>query len=142
MADRLENLIAKIDKKLEDKMILERKTRQLPRGKLLYWYGEVEGYHDFKLQMLDMLSYDSEYLNLSTLKDQIKGKDKAHIMNFLFNVEDVPEAFSVLDMHYGRIEIVLPRLKKKLDENWYEGEIGGKVGMFPTDYVEVTVPLP
>jgi len=34
------------------------------------------------------------------------------------------------------------RLKKKLDENWFEGEIGGKVGMFPTTYVEVTVPLP
>ena len=34
------------------------------------------------------------------------------------------------------------RLKKKLDENWFEGEIGGKVGMFPTDYVEVVVPLP
>ena len=34
------------------------------------------------------------------------------------------------------------RLKKKLDENWFEGEIGGKVGMFPTDYVEVVIPLP
>merc|ERR1719166_959248 len=23
------------------------------------------------------------------------------------------------------------RLKKKLDENWFEGELGGKIGMFP-----------
>ena len=116
LADKLENLIAKIDKKLEDKMILERKTRQLPRGRLLYWDGSVEGYHDFKLQMCDMLTYDSEFLNLSTLKDQIKGKDKTHILNLLFNVEDVAEAFSVLDMHYGRIETVLPRLKHKLNK--------------------------
>lgn len=34
------------------------------------------------------------------------------------------------------------KLKKKLDENWFEGEIGGKVGMFPVDYVDVIVPLP
>ena len=66
--------------------------------------------------MNDMLIYDSEYLNLSTLKDQIKGKDKTHILNLLFNVESKAEAFSVLDMHYGRIETVLPRLKRKLDK--------------------------
>jgi hypothetical protein len=34
------------------------------------------------------------------------------------------------------------RLKKKLDENWYEGEVGGKVGIFPVSYVEVVIPLP
>ena len=34
------------------------------------------------------------------------------------------------------------RLKKKLDENWFEGELGGKVGMFPVDYVDVVVALP
>ena len=34
------------------------------------------------------------------------------------------------------------RLKKKLDDNWFEGELWGKVGMFPVDYVEVVVPLP
>ena len=86
LADKLENLIAKIDKKLEDKKIFERKTRQLPRGKLLFWDGSVESYHDFKLQMTDMLIYDSEYLNLSTLKNQIKGKDRSHILNLLYNV--------------------------------------------------------
>ena len=36
----------------------------------------------------------------------------------------------------------LSRLKKKLDENWFEGEFGGKIGMFPVDYVDVVVPLP
>jgi hypothetical protein len=34
------------------------------------------------------------------------------------------------------------RLKKKLDENWFEGEVGGKVGLFPVSYVEVLIPLP
>ena len=41
-----------------------------------------------------------------------------------------------------RTFMLLFRLKKKLDENWLEGELGGKVGMFPTTYVEIIVPLP
>ena len=112
----MENLISKIDKKLDDKKVFERKTRQLPRGNLLSWDGSVESYHDFKLQMTDMLIYDSEYLNLSTLKNQIKGKDRNHILNLLHNVESKTEAFSVLDMHFGVIENVLPRLQQKLDK--------------------------
>lgn len=34
------------------------------------------------------------------------------------------------------------RLIKKLDDAWFEGELCGKKGMFPVDYVEVVVPLP
>ena len=63
-----------------------------------------------------MLLYDCEYLNLSTLKDQIRGKDKNHILTLLHNVVDKNEAFKVLDMHFGDIRTILPRLKVKLDK--------------------------
>jgi endophilin-A len=34
------------------------------------------------------------------------------------------------------------RLRKKIDDNWLDGEIGGRTGMFPSTYVEVVTPLP
>jgi endophilin-A len=33
-------------------------------------------------------------------------------------------------------------LKEKLDENWFEGTLQGKTGLFPVNYVTVLVPLP
>ena len=55
LVEKLENLITRIDRKLEEKKIYERKTRQLPRGKLITWDGCIEGYLDFRRQMQNML---------------------------------------------------------------------------------------
>jgi len=33
-------------------------------------------------------------------------------------------------------------LLNKIDENWFEGSIGGRTGYFPVNYVKVDVPLP
>ena len=66
--------------------------------------------------MENMLQYDCEFLNLSTLKDQIRGKERAYIFDLLHNVDDKAEALAVLDLHFGDIRTVLPRLKMKLDK--------------------------
>ena len=50
------------------------------------------------------------------MKEQIKGKDKPFINDLLHNVEDLAEAFSVLDTHFGDVRTVLPRLRMKLDK--------------------------
>ena len=63
LVEKLENLVTRIDRKLEDKKIFERKTRQLPRGKLITWDGSVKSYLDYRRQMQNMLLYDCEYLN-------------------------------------------------------------------------------
>ena len=57
--------------------------------------------------------------------------------------KEIPSGEELLDF-LDVLDISRPhfRLKKKLDENWYEGELGGKIGMFPVDYVDVVVPLP
>ena len=116
LLDKMENLVLKIDQKIEDKKMLDRKQRQLPRGKMMTWDGGVESYLDFKRQMMDMLIYDSESLNLSSLKAQIVGKEKNYIMDLLHNVDSKEEAFEVLNTHFGDIRTVLPRLRVKLDK--------------------------
>ena len=103
MLEKMESLMVKIDQKIEDKKMLDSKQRQLPRGKMMTWDRGVESYLDVKRQMLDMLIYDSESLNLSSLKAQIVGKEKGHIMDLLHNVDSKEEAFEVLYTHFGDI---------------------------------------
>ena len=57
------------------------------------WSGQLEDYIDFKKSMQEFLCYELEGLNLSTLKTQIVGKDKPLILDYLYNVESIKEAF-------------------------------------------------
>ncbi|XP_049825851.1 E3 ubiquitin-protein ligase SH3RF1 isoform X3 [Aethina tumida] len=44
------------------------------------------------------------------------------------------------DLSFKRGDIII--LKKKIDANWYQGECGGKQGVFPQSYVHVITPIP
>ena len=115
LEDKLEDLIMQIDQQIEERRVIDRKLKQLPRREMMTWDGNVESYVDFKRQMTDMLIYDSESLNLSILKAQIYGKDKPFIEDLLYNLDSIAEAFSVLDTLFGDTRTVLPRLRAKLD---------------------------
>ena len=52
---------------------------------------------------------------------------------FDFEAENTTE----LDLKENDIVILI----KQIDENWFEGEINGRQGFFPTNYVEVINPL-
>ena len=113
--DKLDGLLDTVDTKLDTHKQREVKQRQLPRGKMMKWNGEVSSYLDFKNQLSKMLVYDIEELNVSTLKDQIIGPEKNHIHSILHNVTDMAEAWRRLDMEFGDILVVLPKLKEELD---------------------------
>ncbi|CAL4214360.1 unnamed protein product, partial [Meganyctiphanes norvegica] len=44
------------------------------------------------------------------------------------------------DLSFKKGDIVI--LRKKIDSNWYQGELNGNTGFFPASYVQVIVPLP
>ncbi|KAI4462926.1 sh3 domain-containing [Holotrichia oblita] len=44
------------------------------------------------------------------------------------------------DLNFKRGEIII--LRKRIDSNWYQGECGGKEGVFPLSYVQIITPVP
>ncbi|XP_060080027.1 E3 ubiquitin-protein ligase SH3RF3-like [Ylistrum balloti] len=44
------------------------------------------------------------------------------------------------DLSFRKGDLIL--LRKKVDENWYHGDLGGQHGFFPASYVQVVIPLP
>lgn len=44
------------------------------------------------------------------------------------------------DLSFKKGDIVT--LRRQIDDNWYQGEFSGQIGVFPASYVQVLVPLP
>ncbi|XP_076315382.1 E3 ubiquitin-protein ligase SH3RF1-like [Tachypleus tridentatus] len=44
------------------------------------------------------------------------------------------------DLSFKKGDIIV--LRKRIDQNWYSGEVGGKHGFFPASYVQVLIPIP
>ncbi|XP_015834928.1 E3 ubiquitin-protein ligase SH3RF1 isoform X4 [Tribolium castaneum] len=50
------------------------------------------------------------------------------------------EPKEVGDLSFKRGDVIL--LRKRIDAHWYQGECGGKQGLFPLSYVQIITPLP
>ncbi|XP_076262294.1 SH3 domain containing GRB2 like, endophilin-A isoform X5 [Rhynchophorus ferrugineus] len=50
------------------------------------------------------------------------------------------EAENPGELSFKENEVII--LLNKIDENWFEGSLGGRTGYFPVNYVRVEVPLP
>lgn len=44
------------------------------------------------------------------------------------------------DLTFKKGDVV--QLRRQIDDNWYQGEFNGQIGVFPASYVQVLVPLP
>ncbi|XP_011305683.1 uncharacterized protein CAP isoform X2 [Fopius arisanus] len=91
------------------------------------WY---EGEHNamiglFPLNYVEILPYDG---TRGTPKKSYEGQARAKF-NFI--------AQTNLELSLTKGELVV--LTRRVDENWFEGRVGGKKGIFPVTYVEVIV---
>ena len=102
---RLMKLRDKINKRIDDLKKTNRKRNQCPKGSLPKWDGACDTYLDFRDSMQDLLTYDSQFLGLSTLKAQITGQNKAYICSLLNNVKTVKAAWEQLDEEYGNWQL-------------------------------------
>ncbi|XP_045124540.1 E3 ubiquitin-protein ligase SH3RF1-like isoform X13 [Portunus trituberculatus] len=58
----------------------------------------------------------------------------------LYNYERKEAGSGYRDLSFKKGDVVI--LRKKIDSNWYEGELNNQVGFFPASYVQVITPLP
>ena len=87
----LVNLKRKITKQVDDLDKRDRESRQMPKSILPSWDGNQSTYLTFKAAITNVLCYDNQYLNISTLINQIKGTEKGKITNMLQNVNSLRE---------------------------------------------------
>lgn len=79
---------------------------------------------------------------------QQKARLQAMQMQAQPNRRVVPHAFSIFefvskestDLIFKKGELII--LKRRVDSNWYHGEINGREGMVPSNFIQVMVPLP
>ena len=94
----------------------EERRQQMPKAHLMTWDGSHCSFHDFRVNMLQMLRYGNEQLNLSSLKAQIQDcKEKPVILSRIENCTTVDSAFRQLEKFYGNIEIIQSKLRSQLD---------------------------
>ena len=90
---------------------------QLPRGSLGKFSGSATNFLEFKKNMESLLSnYSSEDLKLSTLRQQIEGPEKKQILRRIENATSLQNALQILETFYGGFDILLPKLKRNLEE--------------------------
>ncbi|KAH9513933.1 E3 ubiquitin-protein ligase sh3rf3 [Bulinus truncatus] len=44
------------------------------------------------------------------------------------------------DLPFDKGDIII--LRRQIDENWYQGELSGRLGYFPANFIQILVPLP
>jgi len=81
------------------------------------------------------LSEPSETVSKGSEEESNKLKLDLHCKALFDFISDVPDDLS---FHAGDVI----KIKKKVSEEWFEGQINGHVGMFPAAYVEIIKDMP
>ena len=110
---KLYKLAINVDKKIAECDVLVERRKMIPKAKFMFWNGDRRTYSDFRKTMKELCNYGNDDLDLQTLKQQIQSKE---VLKCLFNVKDLNQAFEILDRKYGNIMLMLPELKKDLDD--------------------------
>ena len=120
----LENLTLEVEQEnqqnlqaLKELDVKANNKHQLPRGSLGKFAGSATNFLEFRKNMESLLSnYSSEDLKLSTLRQCIEGPEKKQILKRIENSRNLEHAFQILEQFYGCFNILLPKLKRTLED--------------------------
>ena len=118
--------------------VIEKINDDWLRGEYLGKTGAFPcGFVDISAEVIDKLpqSEPTETVSKSSEGESNKLELNLHCKALFDFISDVP---GDLSFHAGDIITV----KKKISQEWFEGEINGHVGMFPAAYVEMVNDMP
>ncbi|XP_011484991.1 endophilin-A2 isoform X1 [Oryzias latipes] len=133
----LQELNGRLKERVSDAQ--SRPKREIPKKRqesFEYGHEQDDSNGGYSPAAINPPSYSAAAQYPSFQRPSVKKKPTDPCCKAMYDFE--PENDGELGFREGDIITLV----SKIDENWYEGRLQGRSGYFPTNYVEVMVPLP
>ena len=115
LEDKLQKMKKRLAKEIDSKHRQMEQRRNLPKAVIpIFDTDHPESFLDFEYNMTNILVYDNEHLNISTLTSAIIGSQRQKVLNSIRHKTSIEDIWSILRRKFGSIDVSQASLLKKL----------------------------